>query len=100
MLDFVKKAMLAGTGLAFMTAEKIQETVDELVKKGEITEKEARETVAYLKEKSKQLAKEMEGKTEKIVTGILKHLNVPTKAELEEIKKRLGKLEKSDKHKE
>ena len=92
--------MLACTGLAFMTTEKIQEVIDELVKKGEITEKEARETVAGLKEKSKKFKKEMEERTEKIVTGILRHLNVPTKVELEEIKERLEKLEKSGEHRE
>ncbi|MDI6776165.1 MAG: hypothetical protein QMD03_02825 [Syntrophales bacterium] len=100
MPDFIKKAMLAGAGLAFMTTEKIQEFVDELVKKGEVTEKEARETVADLREKSKQFKKEMEERTEKIVTGILRHLNVPTKVELEEIKERLERLEKSGEHKE
>ena len=98
MPDFIKKAMLACTGLAFMTTEKIQEVIDELLKKGEITEKEARETVADLRKKSKKFKKEMGERTEKIVTGILKHLNVPTKAELEEIKERLEKLEKSGEH--
>lgn len=97
MLDFIKKAMLAGTGLAFMTTEKIREVVDELVKKGEITEKEARETVADMREKAKQFKEEMEERIEQIVTGILRHLNVPTKVELEEIKERLERLEKSGK---
>ena len=33
MFDFVRKMTLAGAGLAIMTTEKIQEIMDELVKK-------------------------------------------------------------------
>jgi len=100
MRDFIKKAMLAGAGLAFMTTEKFEEVFDELVKKGEVTEKEARETVADLKEKSKKFKKEMEERREKIVTGILRHLHVPTKVEMEEIRERLERLERPGEHKE
>ena len=73
---------------------------DELVKKVEGTEEDARETVADLKEKPKKFRKEMEERTEKIVTGILKHLRVPTKGELEEIRGRLERLERPGEHKE
>lgn len=54
MFDYIRKMALAGAGLAILTTEKMQEIADELVKKGEMTEKEAREAVNEFIEKSKQ----------------------------------------------
>ena len=42
-MDFIKKSMLAGIGLAALTREKAEKTVDDLIKKGEMTEKEGRD---------------------------------------------------------
>jgi poly(hydroxyalkanoate) granule-associated protein len=95
MLDFIRKMTLAGAGLAIVTTEKIQELADELVKKGEMTEKEAREAVNEYVEKSKQAKKDMEGKMEQWVTGFLNRVNIPTRKELDEIKARLARLEKA-----
>ncbi len=96
MLDYIRKMTLAGAGLAIMTTEKVQEIMDELVKKGEMTEKEAREAVSEFVEKSKQAKKDLEDKMEQTVTGLLKRLNIPTRKELEEIKERLARLEKKE----
>lgn len=95
MLDFIRKMTMAGAGLAIMTTEKIQEFADELVKKGEITEKEAKEAVNEYVEKSKQAKKDLEGKMEQWVTGFLNRMNIPTRKELDEIKERLARLEKA-----
>jgi polyhydroxyalkanoate synthesis regulator phasin len=99
MLDYIRKMTLAGAGLAIMTTEKIQEIMEELVKKGEMTEKEAREAVSEFVEKSKQAKKDLEDKMEQMATGLLNRMNVPTRKEIEEIKERLTRLEKSGKSK-
>jgi poly(hydroxyalkanoate) granule-associated protein len=93
MLDYIRKMTLAGAGLAIMTTEKVQEIMDELVKKGEMTEKEAREAVSEFVEKSKQAKKDLEDKMEQTVTGLFRRLNIPTRKELEEIEERLARLE-------
>lgn len=95
MLEFIKKSIMAGAGLAMMTAEKTQEFFEEMVKKGEISEKEAKDAVSDLLEKSKQLRKDLEEKTEKAVTSVLQRLQVPSRAEVEELKARIEQLEKS-----
>lgn len=95
MLDFIRKMTLAGAGLAIVTTEKIQELANELVKKGEMTEKEAREAVNEYVEKSKQAKKDLEGKMEQWVAGFLNRMNIPTRKELDEIKERLARLEKT-----
>jgi len=99
MLDYIRKMTLAGAGLAIMTTDKIQAIMDELVKKGEMTEKEAREAVNEFVEKSKQARKDLEEKMEQMATALLNRMNVPTRKEMDEIKERLARLEKGGKPK-
>jgi poly(hydroxyalkanoate) granule-associated protein len=94
MFDYIRKMTLAGAGLAIMTTEKIQELMEELVKKGEMTEKEAREAVSEFVEKSKQARKDLEDKIEQMATGLLNRMNIPTRKEIDDIKQRLARLEK------
>lgn len=99
MLDYIRRMTLAGAGLAIMTTEKIQSIMDELVKKGEMTEKEAREAVNEFVEKSKQARKDLEEKMEQMATGLLHRMNIPTRKEIDEIKERLARLEEAGKAK-
>ena len=95
MKDFIKRMMLFGIGLAAMTREKIEEFVNELVKKGEVSEKEGKEMVQELIDKSKKVRKDLEGKMEEVAAATLKKLHIPTRRELDELKERIEKLEKS-----
>jgi polyhydroxyalkanoate synthesis regulator phasin len=79
MMDYLKKAMLIGIGLAAATREKVEEYIQELVKKGEISEKEGKELLNDLLERSKKMKDEMEKKVENIVADTLSRLNIPTK---------------------
>jgi poly(hydroxyalkanoate) granule-associated protein len=94
MQEFIKKMMLFGVGLAAMTREKTEEFVKELVKKGEMSEKEGKQLVNDLMEKSKKMTRDLETKTEEMVAATLKRLNIPTRKELDELRERIDKLEK------
>ena len=94
MQEFIKKMMLFGVGLAAMTREKTEEFVKELVKKGEMSEKEGKQLVNDLMEKSKKMTRDLETKTEEMVAATLKRLNIPTRKELDELRERIEKLEK------
>jgi poly(hydroxyalkanoate) granule-associated protein len=96
MFDFIKKTMLVGVGLAAVTREKIEEIVSELVKKGELSEKEGKEMVDELVEKSKKVKKDLDKKVEKIVADTLNKLNIPTRDELTELKKKIDELAKKE----
>ncbi len=100
MFDALRKAVLFGAGLAVMTTEKMKDFAEELVKRGEMSEKEAREALKEWMEKSKQARKEMEDKTEAMVNKAMNRMNIPTRSELEELKERLAKLEQAKKAKE
>jgi len=100
MFEFIKKAIFIGAGLASMTADKIEETVNEIVKKGDLTEKQGRELIQELKERSTKVRKELSEKIEKVVTETLQKLNIPTRKEIEELKTRIEQLEKAGEKKE
>ncbi len=100
MFEFIKKAIFIGAGLASMTADKIEETVNEIVKKGDLTEKQGRELIQELKERSTKVRRELVEKIEKIVNDTLQKLNIPTRKEIEELRERIERLEKAGEKKE
>ena len=100
MLEFLKKTIWIGAGLAAMTAEKIEETVKEIVKKGDISEKEGRELIDDLIEKSKKAKKDLGERVENVVQETLQRLKIPTRKEMEALKARIEELEKAIEKKE
>lgn len=99
-MDFIKKSMLAVAGLAALTREKLEKTVDELIKKGEMTEKEGKETIEELTKKSKEFKEDLTKKVENAVSDMVAKLNIPTRKEFAELKSKIEKMEKSRKTKE
>ncbi len=95
MLEFIKKAIFISAGLASMTAEKIEQAVEEIVKKGELSETQGKEFIRELKEKSAKTKKEMGERIEKMVNDTLRKLSIPTRKEVEELKARIEELEKA-----
>lgn len=95
MFEFIKKAIFIGAGLASLTAEKIEEAVKEIVNKGDLTEKQGKELVQELKEKSAKARKELGERIDKMISDTLQKLNIPTRKEVEELKARIEQLEKA-----
>lgn len=100
MFEFIKKAIFIGAGLASMTAEKLEEAVEEIVKKGEISEKQGKELIQDLKEKSGKAKKDFGERIDKVVNDTLQKLNIPTRTEVEELRARIEQLEKAAEKKE
>ena len=100
MLEFLKKTLWIGAGLAAMTAEKIEETVKEIVKRGDITEKEGKELVDDLIEKSKKAKRDLGERIENAVQETLQRLKIPSRREVDELKTRIEQLEKALEKKE
>ena len=94
MLNLLKKVMLTGVGLAVMTREKAEELGRELVKKGEISEKEGKEFVEELLKKSKEASRDFDNKVEKSLKKVLAGMDVVTKKEIDELGERVAVLEK------
>ena len=99
MLDLLKKSILTGVGLALMTKDKAEELAKELVKKGELSEKEGKEFIDEMLKKSKQAGKDMEAKVDDLVKKALKKANVATREDLAGLEKEIKRLKKET-HKE
>jgi len=99
MFDLIKKTMLTGVGLVFMTKDRIKELVEELTKKGELTVKEGKELLDDLLKKSEKAKKDLEIQIEKIVKETMKKMNLADAEELSKVMKRVKKLEEALKEK-
>ena len=95
MYDFLKKGILLGVGLATVTREKLESTVEELIKKGELSEPEGTDLIELMKSKSEEVRAEIASRVDKVVADRLEKLKIPRKEELEELRKRIEKLEES-----
>ena len=93
MSDFIKKA----SNFASKAEEKANELVYELYKKGKIGSKEAKKMTDDLKERVKKGASDLQKKMDKRIYEAISRLNIPTRKEIEAIKKRLSALEKAKK---
>ena len=92
--DIIKKTCLAGIGLISLIDERIKKSMKVWVKKGEKVEKEGKKAVSELKEKFEDLRKDFEKKIEIQVNKMIEKLNLPTKDDLEVLKKKVEELEK------
>ncbi len=92
MQDLLKKALSLGLGALLESKDKIEDVVNELVKKGELGQEEGKNLVDELIEKGEASMSEMEVKIEKIVKGVMEKLNLPTRKELDELKSEIEQL--------
>ena len=91
MQDFIRNLRLLGIGLFYTGKEKIEETIADLIRKGEISEPEGRALIDELVAKSQAAAKDMEEWIRKMMSDI----QAPMKKEIAEQKKKIEKLEKA-----
>ena len=99
MFDLIKRTMLTGVGLAAMTKDKIEELAKEFAEKGKLTEKEGKELVDDLLQKSEKAKKDLEKDIEKVVKNTMKKMNIASGEELSNLTKRVKKLETALKEK-
>lgn len=93
MKDLIRKGLALGLGLAVVSREQIEKFVDEMVKKGEVTSTESKDLIRELVEKGEAEKKEMNSRIHDQLEKLLKEFNIPTKADLERLEKRISDLE-------
>jgi len=92
--EFIKKAMLAGVGLALKTWDEVEDFSKELVEKGKMGEKEGNKFLKDLQNRYDDTQKKLEARVEKTVNEFLKKANVVTSDELKAVKKEIRELKK------
>lgn len=96
-MELLKQMFSLGLGAAVATKEQIEKTVENLVKKGEVSKEESKALINQLVEKGEQAKKELDDLVKVRVQQALSELNIVTKEELQALEKRIEALEKQQK---
>lgn len=94
MKELIKKAFYLGVGAAMVTKDKVEEFVDELIKKGEASQAEKGKLIDEFMEKAKEREKEIADRVKTLVRKNVEELKVPRKKDLDAVNKRIEALEK------
>ncbi|RQW04488.1 polyhydroxyalkanoate synthesis regulator [candidate division KSB1 bacterium] len=94
MFDLFKKGVLMGLGALTMTKEKIEQAVDELIKKGELSQDERAKAIKDLLKKAEEQEKAFADRVSTEVNETIKKLGVITKKDLERLEKKIDELRK------
>jgi polyhydroxyalkanoate synthesis regulator phasin len=93
MLDTVRKMLLAGLGTLELTEEKLEGALRDLIKRGELTEQEARSLGEEWKQRLASRRDELQREARAAVQRALQSLDVASRQELEALTKRVEALE-------
>lgn len=95
----LKEVLLAGIGAMAITAEKSQQIVDKLIKKGELTMEQGKVLNEELKHKAKDKLKASIAKSKLAVESVIDNLDKMSGEEIAALKAKLAEMEKPDEQK-
>lgn len=90
LFDIVQKALLAGLGMQ----EKVREFVDELVKKGELSESQGARLIKEWSEKAGTTKDEFDKNIKELINKAIEKVNFPSRREVDELNDKLKALTK------
>jgi polyhydroxyalkanoate synthesis regulator phasin len=86
--ELIHKTLMAGIGVP----EKIKEVIDELVKKGELSESQGAKLVREYSEKINKTGDELNRLVTDLIDNALEKINIPTRDELEKLSRKVSSL--------
>ena len=94
-MDPFMKALYAGLGALSLTKDKAEEFVEELVKRGEMSQNEGAALADGLLKEAERQQKELEGKVTALVQKVLSDTGLPTRKDFQTLASRLDGIEKA-----
>jgi polyhydroxyalkanoate synthesis regulator phasin len=91
--DLVERAFLLGVGAAALTKDRVQDLVEELVRRGQLSGEEGREVADKLVARSREEARAAAKKADLSLQGAYREIGLVTRREFEDIEFRLRQLE-------
>jgi len=86
--EIVHKALMAGLGVP----EKMKEMVDDLVKKGELSESQGAKLVKEWSDKASKTGEDVTKNITSFIDKTLEKMNIPTRDEVEKLEKKIMAL--------
>jgi len=88
--EILQKTMMAGLGMQ----EKFNEFIDELIKKGELSEAQGKKLFEEWSEKAGKSKEDFDKNLAELTNKSLEKINLPTKTEVEDLGKKVQSLSK------
>lgn len=92
--EMVRRVLLATIGAAVIAQEEIEAFVNRLVERGEIAEKDGKKIINELMDKRKSKTAKVEDEISKNLEGVLKKMNIPSKADVDALSQKITGLSK------
>lgn len=99
-MSVIKNIFLLGWGVASLTKEKVEEAVEELIKRGELASADRAKAIEELQQKAQAAASEVKKLVDERIEAFAKRLHwfeqvKKLQQEVEDLKKRIEKLEQT-----
>jgi polyhydroxyalkanoate synthesis regulator phasin len=91
--ELIERTFMAGMGAAALTKDRIQDLVEEFIRRGQLNTEEGREVVDRLVARSREEARTVLKKADSSLHGAYRELGLTTKRELEDMEFRLRQIE-------
>ncbi len=93
--DFIQKMLQTGVSMASAAAERLEDTVKDLIKDGKLSTEEGKRIVTDFINDSKEQRSFLDNKFTVVREQVKERLDLPTSKEVKKLKKRVKKLEKA-----
>ena len=100
MKELLHKAWLFGAGVFDFTKDKVEALVQEMVRRGEITQQESIETVKHLFTKAQEAQQTLVEKVKELTKSAIDEIKVAKASDLEALEARVAALEEALKAKD
>ncbi|MBU1170579.1 MAG: hypothetical protein KKD44_13535 [Proteobacteria bacterium] len=93
-LEFMKKAMMTGLGMALKTQAEIEEITRDMIKKSKMSEEEGRKFIDDMMKKYEDARNDMEQQIRKGIVEYMGKADIASKKDLDALKEEVEKLKK------
>ncbi|MDQ0287775.1 polyhydroxyalkanoate synthesis regulator phasin [Desulfofundulus luciae] len=93
MFKTAERLILAGIGALALTTEKVEKMINELVERGQMSKEEARDFLQELIAKGEQEKANLAETLRREISQLREELGLVTRAEIEELRNRVARLE-------
>jgi len=95
MMDLLTNAILMGAGMSVMAKEKLDELAVKISKDARLSKEEGQKVIDELLEQIKKSRKNMDELVAGLISETLAKLDMPTRAEYNELERRISELQNS-----
>ncbi|MGN8844047.1 phasin family protein [Niallia sp. HCP3S3_B10] len=92
----IEKALSLGLGLAIAGKEQVEKTVEELVKKGEVSKNESKDLINHLIQKGEEMKGQLETVAKEKVNAAYAEMKLATLEDVKKLEKRIEALERKN----